>query len=177
LQNFNYTALPWNIIFGDGSLQRLPEEIKKLGFKRALVLVTPNQADQGQEIIDLLDGNAVGLFDQAKMHVPIETVEQASAEVKRLEADCSISLGGGSTTGLGKALALKLGLPNVVIPTSYAGSEMTNIWGITEAGRKVTGRDMAVVPNLTIYDPVLTRTMPAKFAGPRQLERYRMHCR
>lgn len=166
MKDFTYKALPWNIIFGIGALKRLPDELSKLGFKKALVLTTPQQAEQGQEILNLLGEQGAGLFDQAVMHVPATTVEQAIAEVKRLSADCSVSLGGGSTTGLGKALALKLDLPNVVIPTSYAGSEMTNIWGITENERKVTGRDDAVVPTLTLYDPELTRTLPPQFAGP-----------
>ena len=164
--DFNYKALPWNIVFGENSLARLPNELDKLGLARALVLTTPNQADAGQGIVDLLGASAVGLFDQAVMHVPVETVEQAIAVVTSLDADCSVSLGGGSTTGLGKALALKLDLPNIAIPTSYAGSEMTNIWGITESGRKVTGRDNRVLPTLTLYDPELTMSLPAHFAGP-----------
>lgn len=163
---FDYQALPWNIIFGPGTLQRLPDEVSKLGYSRALVLCTPNQKDQGQDIADLLGPLAVGLFDQAQMHVPAGTLAHAIQEVTALRADCTVSIGGGSTTGLGKALALKLGLPNIVIPTSYAGSEMTNIWGITENDRKVTGRDISVVPTLTIYDPELTLTLPPEFAGP-----------
>lgn len=163
---FDYKSLPWNIVFGEGALQRLPEELDKLGYSRALVLATPQQTEQGQDLVNLLGERAAGLFDHAVMHVPAATVEHAVQEVERLNADCSVSIGGGSTTGLGKALALKVDLPNIVIPTSYAGSEMTNIWGITENERKVTGRDDRVVPTLTIYDPVLTLTLPPKFAGP-----------
>ena len=143
----------------------MPEELDKLGYSRALVLTTPNQAEIGQQIVDLLGDKAVGLFDRAVMHVPVETVEQVTVEVKRLDADCSVSVGGGSTTGLGKALAFNLNLPNIVLPTSYAGSEMTNIWALTKNDRKITRRDNVVVPTLTIYDPVLTLTMPAAFAG------------
>jgi alcohol dehydrogenase class IV len=164
--NFSYKALPWNIVFGAGALKKLPEELDKLGYSRALVLATPQQTAQGQDLVKLLGDRAVGLFDQAVMHVPAETVALAVKEVDRLNADCSVSIGGGSTTGLGKALALKLDLPNIAIPTSYAGSEMTNIWGITENERKVTGRDDRVVPTLTLYDPELTMTMPPQFAGP-----------
>ena len=143
----------------------MPEELAKLGYSRTLVLVTPNQADTGQEIVRLLDDKAVGLFDQAMMHVPAETLEQAMAEVKRLDADCSVSVGGGSTTGLGKALAFHLNLPNIVLPTSYAGSEMTNVWAVTQDNRKVTRRDNVVVPTLTIYDSELTLTLPPAFAA------------
>ncbi|MCZ6502536.1 MAG: maleylacetate reductase [Gammaproteobacteria bacterium] len=164
--SFDYQALPWNIVFGVGSLQRLPEELAKLGYRRAMVLTTPRRGEQGQKIVELLAEHAVSLFDRAVMHVPVATVEQAIAEMDRTGADCSVSLGGGSTTGLGKALALKKQLPNIVIPTTYAGSEMTNIWGMTEHGRKLTGRDNAVVPKLTIYDPELTLGLPPRIAGP-----------
>ena len=163
--NFRYTALPWNIIFAAGARKRLPEELAKLGYSRALVLATPNQADTGEEIVSLLGDKAVGLFDRAMMHVPCETLEQATAEVKRLGADCTVSVGGGSTTGLGKALAFHLDLPNIVLPTSYAGSEMTNLWAVTRDNRKVTRRDNVVVPTLTIYDPELTLTLPPTFAA------------
>ena len=164
--NFEYKALPWNIIFGAGALNRLPEELDKLGYSRALVLATPNQSDIGQEIVEVAGrqgGQACST--SALMHVPVETLEQAMAEVKRLDADCSVSVGGGSTTGLSKALAFHLDLPNIVVPTSYAGSEMTNLWAVTQDNRKITRRDEVVVPTLTIYDPELTLTLPPAFAG------------
>ena len=163
--DFSYKALPWNIIFGVGAVARLPAELDQLGCRRALVLSTPAQSGDGRKIVERLEGRAAGLFDQAKMHVPVDTVRSAVAAAQRLSADCVVSIGGGSTTGLGKALVLELGLPNIAVPTSYAGSEMTNIWGRTENKRKTTGRDDAVVPTLTLYDPALTLTMPADFAA------------
>jgi len=163
--DFSYQGLPWNIIFGSGTINRLPQELDALGLSRVIVLVTPNQVDDGHRVAKLLGDRCVAIFDQAKMHVPLATVELAIAKVNQSNADCTVSLGGGSTTGLGKALALKLNLPNIVIPTSYAGSEMTNIWGITENQRKVTGRDNNVLPTLTIYDPDLTLTLPPTFAA------------
>ena len=166
LLDFRYRALPWNIRFGVGALQCLPEELDSLGYGKALVLTTPDQAADGRNIVKLLGHRAVGHFGQAAMHVPAATVIEAVSEVERLGADCSLALGGGSTTGLGKVLALRLGLPNIVIPTSYAGSEMTNIWGMTEEGRKITGRDNIVLPTLTLYDPELTLSLPPAFAGP-----------
>jgi len=162
---FAYQTLPWNIIFGAGYMKKLPTEMDKLGLKKALVLTTPNQSAAGEEIIQLIEHRAAGLFDQAVMHVPAETAAEASKIAKELGADCTVALGGGSTTGLGKALAVQMDLPNIVIPTSYAGSEMTNIWAITDAGRKVTARDNRAVPTLTIYDPELTLTLPPAFAG------------
>lgn len=163
--DFSYKALPWNVIFGVGAVARLPEELDQLGCRRALVLTTPAQSGDGRKLVERLDGRAAGLFDQATMHVPVEAVRSAVAAAQRLTADCVVSVGGGSTTGLGKALVLELGLPNIAVPTSYAGSEMTNIWGRTENKRKTTGRDDAVVPTLTLYDPALTLTMPADFAA------------
>lgn len=165
MMDYRYRALPWNIVFGVNAIERLPEEMATLGRKRALVLSTPHQAADARRIADILGDTAVGLFDRAVMHVPEKTVAEAKAAAERCEADCTVAVGGGSTTGLGKALALQSGLDNIVIPTSYAGSEMTNIWGITEHGRKVTGRDDRVVPTLTIYDPVLTLSLPPAFAA------------
>lgn len=162
---FEYRTLPWNIIFGVGALERLPGELDKLGMKRALVLTTPNQTKSGEAVIDLLGIRAAGLFDQCVMHVPQQTVSAASVRAGELGVDCTVALGGGSTTGLGKALAVQMGLPNIVIPTSYAGSEMTDIWAITDEGRKVTNRNNDAVPTLTLYDPALTLTLPPKFAA------------
>lgn len=165
MRDFNYQSLPWNIVFGAGSLERLPEELRKLDRSRALVLCTPNQTADAGRVQALLGDACAGVFDQAAMHVPADTVTAARSLADQLEVDCTVAIGGGSTTGLGKALALQADLDNIVIPTSYAGSEMTNIWGMTEHGRKVTGRDMKVVPTLTIYDPVLTLTLPPEFAA------------
>jgi maleylacetate reductase len=94
------------------------------------------------------------------MHVPIESARQARNEAQRLGADCAVAIGGGSTTGLGKAIALDSGLPIIAVPTTYAGSEMTPIYGITEGGLKKTGRDARVLPRCVIYDPELSLGLP-----------------
>jgi len=163
---FEFAALPWRIIFGSGALARLPEELAKRGLQRALVLSTPEQRHHAEAVADLLGERAAGIFDQAVMHVPTTTADAAWAAAESCRADCSVSIGGGSTTGLGKALALQHALPNVAIPTTYAGSEMTNVWGLTAEGRKTTGRDDKVVPTFTIYDPDLTLDLPAAISGP-----------
>jgi maleylacetate reductase len=108
----------------------------------------------------LLGARAAGIFDRAAMHVPVESAREARAEAQRLGADCAVALGGGSTTGLGKAIALESGLPIVAVPTTYAGSEMTPIYGLTEGGLKKTGRDERVRPKSVIYDPELTLSLP-----------------
>lgn len=162
---FVYQAQPARVIFGAGSLDRLPEEIQRLGASRALVLCTPEQRDQAKLVADRIGSRAAGLFDRAAMHVPIATAEAAREDARRLGADCCLAVGGGSTTGLAKAIALVSGLPILAVPTTYAGSEMTPIWGLTENGIKKTGRDPRVLPRTVIYDPALTVTMPAMLSA------------
>ena len=160
MQHFTYTANPSRVIFGAGALQHLAREVDLLGARRALVLSTPEQADSARRVADLLGDRAAGIFARAVMHVPIETAREARDEARRLGADCAVAIGGGSTTGLGKAIALDSGLPVVAIPTTYAGSEVTAIYGLTEGGVKKTGRDVRVLPRTVIYDPELTLTLP-----------------
>jgi maleylacetate reductase len=157
---FIYTANPSRVVFGPGSLAHLGREIDLLGATRALVLSTPEQADSARRVAQMLGARAVGVFAKAVMHVPIEAAREARDEARRLNADCAVAIGGGSTTGLGKAIALDCGLPIVAIPTTYAGSEMTSIYGLTEGGVKKTGRDARVLPRTVIYDPELTLTLP-----------------
>ena len=160
MQAFVYQSQPARVVFGAGSLSQLPSEIERLGARRALVLCTPEQTAQAEQVAQLLGDRAAGVFAQAVMHVPIETARQARAEAARLDADCAVAVGGGSTTGLGKAIALDSGLPILAVPTTYAGSEMTPIYGITEDGLKKTGRDLRVLPRTVIYDPVLSQSLP-----------------
>jgi alcohol dehydrogenase class IV len=160
MKDFVYNGQPSRVVFGAGSLVHLEREIDLLGAKRALVLSTPEQARQAQMVADRLGSRAAGIFPRAVMHVPIETAREAREEASRLGADCAIAIGGGSTTGLGKAIALDSGLPILAIPTTYAGSEMTPIYGITESGLKKTGKDQRVLPRTVIYDPELTLTLP-----------------
>src|SRR5262245_36511548 len=149
------------VVFGAGSLTQLPAEIERLGAKRALVLATPEQRDSAEHVASMLGSRAAGVFAQAVMHVPIETAREAREVARSLGADGAVAIGGGSTTGLGKAIALDSGLPILAIPTTYAGSEMTPIYGITEGGAKKTGRDPRVLPRTVIYDPDLTLGLPA----------------
>ena len=151
---------PSRVIFGPGVLARLPEEIQRLGLSRALVLSTPEQAASAEEVATLLGKHAAGVFSKAVMHVPIETAREAREVASLLGADCAVAIGGGSTIGLGKAIALDSGLPVIAVPTTYAGSEMTPIYGLTEAGVKKTGRDPRVLPVSVIYDPQLSATLP-----------------
>lgn len=157
---FTYQANPTRVVFGAGALQQLPAEIERLGASRALVLCTPGQRAAGEQVAALLGARSAGVYAQAQMHVPMETARAAREAARALGADCAVAIGGGSTTGLGKAIALDSGLPILAIPTTYAGSEMTSIYGITEAGLKTTGRDPRVLPKTVIYDPALTLALP-----------------
>ncbi|MEV7005558.1 maleylacetate reductase [Streptosporangium sp. NPDC051022] len=160
-ESFVYEALPMRVVFGPGSMARLPGEAERIGARRILVLSTPQQRDLARRVATLLGERAVGVFAEARMHVPVETVAAAEAVAADLAADGCVAAGGGSTIGLGKALALRRGLPVLALPTTYAGSEMTPIWGLTENARKRTGRDSAVLPRSVVYDPDLTMTLPA----------------
>ncbi|MDB5804459.1 MAG: iron-containing alcohol dehydrogenase [Betaproteobacteria bacterium] len=160
MHDFIYTSHPSRVVFGAGSLNHLEREIIQLGAKRALVLSTPEQAAQAEAIAKRLGERCAGVFAKAVMHVPIETARLAREEAARVGADCAVAIGGGSTTGLGKAIALESSLPILAIPTTYAGSEMTTIYGITEGGLKKTGRDARVLPKTVIYDPELTLSLP-----------------
>ncbi|MBX9959327.1 MAG: maleylacetate reductase [Burkholderiaceae bacterium] len=157
---FVYTAQPARVIFGAGSLSQLAREIDAMGAKKALVLCTPEQRASAEQVAQLLGARAAGVYDRAVMHVPLETVREAREVARQLGADCAVAIGGGSTTGLGKAIALDSGLPILAIPTTYAGSEMTPIYGLTEGGLKRTGRDLRVLPRTVIYDPELTLSLP-----------------
>lgn len=160
MRRFVYNGQPGRVVFGPGALSRLGAEIEALGARRALVLSTPEQRASAERVAGMLGDKAAGVFDRAAMHVPIETAREARELARRLGADCAVAVGGGSTTGLGKAIALDSGLPILAIPTTYAGSEMTPIYGITEGGMKKTGRDAKVLPRTVIYDPELTLTLP-----------------
>jgi len=163
---FVFSSPPSRVIFGAGALDRLGQEIERLGATRALVLSTPEQRSSAEDVAKRLGARSAGVFHQAVMHVPIETAEAARKLAKDLNADCCVAVGGGSTIGLGKAIALTSELPILAIPTTFAGSEMTPIYGITAQGQKQTGRDARVLPKSVIYDPLLVMTLPADIAGP-----------
>lgn len=166
MKEFVYNALPGHIVFGTGKIQSLADEIDRLGCTRVLVLTTPEQQDMGEMVKALIGHRWAASFNQAVMHVPTTVVDQVLDIAETQDVDCAVAIGGGSTTGLGKALALRTDLPIVAIPTTYAGSEMTPIWGLTENGIKKTGRDRRVLPTSVIYDPDLTLSLPSFIAGP-----------
>ena len=158
---FAFEAHLPRVVFGAGRLSSLGEEVERLGARRAIVLCTPEQEALAHDVAARLGSRCAGIFPGAVMHVPIASARAAREQARALDADCAIAVGGGSTTGLGKAIALESGLPIVAVPTTYAGSEMTPIYGLTEGGEKKTGRDPRVLPRTVVYDPELTLTLPA----------------
>jgi len=160
IADFTYAGSPARIVFGGNAAERVAEWLDKLGLERALVLSTPHQEADARALAARLGARAAGVFAGAKMHTPVEVTEAAVAQVQALGADCVVALGGGSTTGLGKAIAYRTDLTQIVVPTTYAGSEATPILGQTEGGRKTTLRDPKVLPELVIYDPELSLGLP-----------------
>jgi len=162
--NFIYTSHPQRVVFGAGSLAGVAEEAERMGASRCLVLCTPGQREQAERVSAFLGSRCAGIFDGAVMHVPIQAAREARALAARQGADCAVAVGGGSTIGLGKAIALESGLPILAVPTTYAGSEVTPIYGLTEGGLKTTGRDPRVLPRTVLYDPELTYKLPRELS-------------
>jgi maleylacetate reductase len=153
------------VVFGTGTLRQLPDELSRLGVTRALVLATPRQNALVAGIREMIGERFAGVFTGAVMHTPVEMTERAMETVHDLRADGIVAIGGGSTTGLGKAIALRTDLPQIVLPTSYAGSEMTPVVGQTSGGIKTTQSSPKILPETVIYDVELTLTMPPQLSA------------
>ncbi|MGI5282432.1 maleylacetate reductase [Nonomuraea polychroma] len=160
MRRFTYETFAARVVFGAGCAPgSLAAEVEHLGAHRPLIVTTPRTAPLATTLAGPL--SVAGLFDGVRPHVPVETVDQAVELAARTGADAVLSVGGGSTTGTAKAIALRTSLPVVAVPTTYAGSEVTPVWGTTEGARKTTGRSPLVVPKTVLYDPDLTTTLPA----------------
>jgi maleylacetate reductase len=164
-RSFTYAALPMRVVFGPGALAKLPDEVEALGLTRVLILCSPEQEETGRAVAAALGDRAAGVLAEARMHVPIEVARRARELAAELGADGCVAVGGGSAIGLGKAIALEHDLPVIAVPTTYAGSEMTPVWGLTEGGQKRTGRDLRVLPKIVLYDPEMTLTLPAQMSA------------
>ncbi len=161
---FVYNALPGRVIFGSGTLARVGDEMAALGFTRAMLLSTAGRRGDLAPLEAQLGERVAGVFAGAAMHTPVAVTAEALAATKACGADCLIALGGGSTTGLSKAIALRTDLPQIVIPTTYAGSEASPILGETRDGVKTTQRSMRVLPEVIVYDVDLTLSLPPAMA-------------
>lgn len=160
MQAFEYNASPARVIFGSGTLKKLADEISRQKLTAPLLLSTPQQFNQADILRKNLDGKVSGIFTEAAMHTPTNITDKALEYAKSVKADSVVSIGGGSTIGLGKAISIRTGLPHICIPTTYAGSEMTPILGETADGQKKTRSDPKILPGTVIYDVDLTMTLP-----------------
>ena len=165
MEPFVYNATAVRVVFGAGTRAALADELVRLGCRRALLLSTPQQEAAAQKLGEAIGPLFAGLFAGAVMHTPVEVSEAATARATALGADCVVALGGGSTIGLGKAVALRTDLPQIVVPTTYAGSEATSILGQTANGAKTTLRSPKVLPEVILYDVDLTLTLPARLTA------------
>jgi len=166
MRSFTYDQLPARVVFGvDAARTALAGEVDRLGARRVLAIASTRDAARVAVVLGPLGKRVVGTFTQVREHVPLATAEAARAAAKTAEADLLLAIGGGSTVGAAKAVALTARLPIVAVPTTYAGSEVTPVWGLTENERKTTGVDPAVLPRVVVYDPTLTATLPPDLAA------------
>lgn len=161
---FIYEAAPVRVIFGAGSLSALSSELERLKCGRPLVVATPSQAARASQIVESLKPRKAAHFAEATIHTPVEVTERALGAAEAVRADCVIAIGGGSATGLSKAIAVQTDLPQIVLPTTYAGSEMTSLLGETRAGVKQTRKDPKILPAVVIYDVELTMSLPPRIS-------------
>lgn len=157
-QSFSYNIAPSRVVFGSGKLRALPVEMARRGLRSPLILTTSEQIHQGEMVKATLGTGHT--FAEATMHTPTSVTERALAYAKSVLADSIVSIGGGSTIGLGKAISIRTGLPHICIPTTYSGSEMTPILGESADGLKKTRSDPKILPGTVIYDVDLTITLP-----------------
>ena len=161
---FEHWSPARRVVFRPGALDAVPAEVGALGGRRAMVVASGSQVERGTALVDRLGGEA-WLFGEVREHVPLDLAERARGLARDRGADVVVSIGGGSATGLAKAVALAFDVPVVAVPTTYAGSEMTPVYGISSGGEKRTGRDPRVVPRVVVYDPLLTLSMPPAVTG------------
>jgi maleylacetate reductase len=151
------------VVFGAGCRVEAAVELDRLGVQHPLMIATKT-APGACEIATLLAGSQVSQWSDIQMHVPADVATRATNYAQSNGVDGLLVIGGGSAIGTAKAIAKQTALPMVAIPTTYSGSEMTPIWGITEDGKKITGRDAKVLPQVVVYDPELTLQMPSELA-------------
>ena len=158
---FVHQQLPARVVFGLGAAGRVAHEVDRLRLGRILLISTASGKAVADDAAAALGPRVVARIAEVRQHVPEEDVARAVELARGSAADGLVAIGGGSAIGLAKAVALSLAVPILVVPTTYAGSELTPIYGITAGGHKRTGRDLRVLPSTVIYDPVLTVGLPA----------------
>jgi alcohol dehydrogenase class IV len=148
------------VLHGSGAFSLVPDEVERLGAQRVLVIAAPSSAGAAQDLATALAERYAATFGRPVQHSPVEVTAEALALAGEVRADALVAIGGGSAIGLSKALAGRTGMPQVAVPTTYAGSEATPVLGETENGTKTTRRDPALAPGTIVYDPDLTLSLP-----------------
>jgi maleylacetate reductase len=172
---FDRTSLPGRIVFADGAAARLADELDRHGLHQAMLITASRDAQLGEYGHRALGSRVTAHWEEVRQHVPRELAQRAAGAARAAGADVLVAIGGGSTTGLAKAIAVDTGLPLAVVPTTYAGSEMTPIYGLTSDNNKITARDARALPQIVVYDPRLLTTLPAAVVGPSGLNAL-AHC-
>lgn len=166
LNDFRYLAYAQEVIFSPGAVARLREAVERLGWQRLMLCASHSMRLGGQvgKVESSLGERLVAVFDHVLPHVQDVQVQEALTLAREKHVDVVIGLGGGSPIGMAKAVGFELGLPIIAIPSTYAGSEMTPVYGITHTDadppRKVTISNPKIVPSLVLYDPELTLALP-----------------
>ena len=166
MEPFARDALPGRVVFGAGAARTaLAGEVARLGVSRLLLIAAGGGGTLARDLAAPLADRIAGTFTGVQPHVPVEVADAARKQAAAAGADAVLSVGGGSATGTAKAVALTTGLPVIAVPTTYAGSEVTPVWGLTDGERKTTGVDARVLPRLVIYDPELTVSLPGPLSA------------
>lgn len=163
---FTYDAIPGRVVFGVGSRRQLADEARAIGAERILLVASGYEDELAADVSGILGDLVVGRFSDVVQHVPVSKAVAAIAMTRDLAVDTVVTIGGGSATGFGKAIALDVDVRQIALPTTYAGSEMTTIYGLTDGDHKQTGKSERVKPDVVVYDPELTLTLPPSIAGP-----------
>ncbi|MFL6129181.1 MAG: maleylacetate reductase [Mycobacteriales bacterium] len=165
MRSFVHELATGRVVFGEGAVEQVPAEVDRLGARRVLLVGGGHATATAGRIAARLGNRLVGRTGEVIEHVPVEVAAAATRQAARAHADLLLSVGGGSAVGLAKAVSRELGVPILAVPSTYAGSEMTPIWGLSEGGRKTTGRDERVLPRTVVYDPLLTLSLPARLTA------------
>jgi maleylacetate reductase len=166
MRPFTFDQLPSRIVFAPGSLSQVGTEVERLGAAHVMMINDGMTETAADTVRDQLGARVALRWNEVAQHVPVELAERARSAATQHGIDAVVTIGGGSSTGLAKALALSHRVPIVAVPTTYAGSEQTTIYGLTGGQHKQTGKDPVVLPRVVVYDPELTLGLPTSVTGP-----------
>jgi alcohol dehydrogenase len=189
MKDFTF-SIPQNIVFGKGSIRKLPELAQRLGGKHAFLISGPHLKAMGtvQACIDFLSeaGIPAHAFTETEGNPSVETVDKATRAFLDSKADFIVALGGGSPMDVAKAVGIlaRYGgsitlyegadkvpgdiVPLIAVPTTAGtGSEVTAFSVITDHSRdyKLTVFSYKLLPAYAILDPELLYTAPPSVAA------------